>query len=97
MPDIPQLNTNFVSERSVDEVGIRGGLKPLNVVQPEGPSFTVDGNHVSWQKWDFRVSFNYREGLVLHNLRCKIDWTTYEPTIVRASSNCLLCGTVPHD
>ena len=46
----------------------RTGLKPLNIVQPEGPSFRVEGSHVRWQKWDFRVSFNYREGLVFHNL-----------------------------
>ena len=40
------------------------------MVQPEGPSFSVNGNEVSWQKWNFRVSFNYREGLVLHNVGC---------------------------
>ena len=45
-------------------------MKPLNVVQPEGPSFSVNGNEVAWQKWHFRVSFNYREGLVLHNVGC---------------------------
>lgn len=69
IPEIPMLKTNFVHERSQEEIGVRGGLKPLYVVQPEGPSFTVTGNHVNWQKWEFRISFNYREGLVLHNLR----------------------------
>lgn len=52
----------------MQERGWRTGLKPLNVVQPEGPSFTVDGNMVFWQKWSMRVSFNYREGLVLHTV-----------------------------
>jgi len=52
----------------VQERGWRTGLKPLNVVQPEGPSFSVDGNMVFWQKWSMRVSFNYREGLVLHTV-----------------------------
>ena len=33
-----------------------------------GPSFTLDGNHVSWQKWSLRVGFNHREGMVLHTL-----------------------------
>lgn len=46
------------------------GLKPLNVVQPEGPSFEVHGNEISWQKWKMRMSFNFREGLVLHNIGC---------------------------
>ncbi len=52
----------------MQERGWRTGLKPLNVVQPEGPSFSVDGNMVFWQKWSMRVSFNYREGLVLHTV-----------------------------
>ena len=43
-------------------------LKPLEVSQPEGPSFTVQGHEVSWQKWSFRVGFNPREGLVLHTV-----------------------------
>lgn len=34
----------------------------------QGPSFRVNGHHVSWQKWDFRIGFNGREGLVLYNL-----------------------------
>lgn len=47
---------------------MHAGVKPLNIVQPEGPSFQVHGNEVSWQKWNMRISFNYREGLVLHNI-----------------------------
>lgn len=48
----------------------RKDLKPLQVVQPEGPSFTVtDGNCVAWQKWRFRVGFNFREGLTVHDVR----------------------------
>lgn len=47
----------------------RTGLKPYNVVQPEGPSYAIDGNVVEWQKWRFRVGFNYREGLTLHDIR----------------------------
>lgn len=48
----------------------RTDLKPLHVVQPEGPSFTVtDENCVSWQKWRFRVGFNYREGMTVHDIR----------------------------
>ncbi|KAL4924796.1 copper amine oxidase [Aspergillus undulatus] len=47
---------------------LRADLKPLIVQQPEGPSFTVNGNQVSWQKWRFHVGFNSREGMVIHNL-----------------------------
>ncbi|GAA1001762.1 primary-amine oxidase [Subtercola frigoramans] len=48
--------------------GARTDLKALEITQPDGPSFTVNGNEVSWQKWNFRVGFTPREGLVLHQL-----------------------------
>ncbi|KAL4990682.1 copper amine oxidase [Aspergillus falconensis] len=48
--------------------GLRRDLKPYIVTQPQGPSFTVTGNEVFWQKWRFRVGFNSREGLVIHNI-----------------------------
>jgi primary-amine oxidase len=49
----------------------RSGLKPIEVVQPEGPSFTVDGWAVEWCGWSFRVGFTPREGLVLHDLKIR--------------------------
>ncbi|KAH8890097.1 copper amine oxidase [Thozetella sp. PMI_491] len=50
--------------------GTRKDLKPLTVLQPEGPSFAIsDTNLVQWQKWRFRVTFNPREGAVLHDIR----------------------------
>jgi len=49
--------------------GVRTDLKDLNIVQPDGPSFDVtDENLVEWQKWRFRVTFNSREGAVLHDI-----------------------------
>jgi primary-amine oxidase len=44
----------------------RPALRPLEITQPEGPSFTVTGNLVQWDRWTFRVGFTGREGLVLH-------------------------------
>jgi len=46
----------------------RTSLKPLEIMQPQGPSFTVDGSLVEWENWSFRVGFDLREGLVLHQL-----------------------------
>jgi primary-amine oxidase len=46
----------------------REDLKPIEITQPEGPSFTVDGHAVSWQKWQVRIGFTPREGLVLHQV-----------------------------
>ncbi|KAK3697069.1 hypothetical protein LTR37_017667 [Vermiconidia calcicola] len=48
----------------------RKDLKPLHVVQSEGPSFVVeDDNCIMWQKWRFRIGFNYREGMTIHDVR----------------------------
>jgi primary-amine oxidase len=46
----------------------RDDLRPLAIVQPEGPSFTLDGNLLRWQGWSMRLGFNYREALVIHTL-----------------------------
>ena len=43
-------------------------VKSLEITQPEGVSFTIDGYELKWQKWSMRVGFNYREGLVLHTV-----------------------------
>jgi primary-amine oxidase len=51
-----------------DVGGYRADLRPLEVVQPEGPSFEIDGWQVRWQKWRLRVGFNQREGLTLHEV-----------------------------
>uniref|UniRef100_A0A093VM82 Amine oxidase n=1 Tax=Talaromyces marneffei PM1 TaxID=1077442 RepID=A0A093VM82_TALMA len=46
----------------------RTTVKPLTVSQPLGPSFQTTGNLINWEKWRFRVGFNYREGLVIHDV-----------------------------
>ncbi|MFT4124550.1 MAG: primary-amine oxidase [Microbacteriaceae bacterium] len=53
-----------------DAVGpARTSLKPIEISQPEGPSFAVRGSRVTWENWSLRVDFNAREGLVLHDVR----------------------------
>ena len=51
---------------------LRTDLKPLNLVQPQGAGFKVTpqgtSNVVEWQKWQFRVGFNQREGPVLYDV-----------------------------
>ncbi|POR32107.1 Amine oxidase [Tolypocladium paradoxum] len=50
--------------------GTRRDLKPLTIQQPQGPSFSIsDSNLIEWQKWYMRVTFNPREGAVLHDIR----------------------------
>lgn len=43
-------------------------LLPLQITQPLGPSFKVEGYNVTWDKWSFRVGFTPKEGLVLHTV-----------------------------
>lgn len=44
------------------------GLKPIEITQPEGASFSVDGEHVEWTNWSVDVGFDAREGLILRNI-----------------------------
>lgn len=46
----------------------RTDIRPLEIVQPEGVSFTLDGNELRWQNWTMRLGFNHREGLVIHRV-----------------------------
>ena len=62
---VPQTPVNYDAEVLTD---FRAPLKPLDVVQAEGPSFTLEGNVLRWDNWDVHVGFNGREGLVLGRL-----------------------------
>ena len=46
--------------------GERAGLKPVETRQPEGPSFELRGQELSWQKRRLRIGFTPREGLEIH-------------------------------
>jgi len=67
-PPVPMTEANYHRDLAPPDRPFRTDLRPLDVVQPLGPSFTVEGSLVRWQKWRVRVGFNAREGLVLHNL-----------------------------
>jgi primary-amine oxidase len=62
----------------------RTDLKPLEITQPEGPSFRVEGNLIRWQKWQFRFSVQPIEGLVLHDI-CYDDDGRLRPILHRAA------------
>ena len=80
--DVPAESGNF------DDPAVQGEplstLKPIAITQPEGPSFTVDGESVSWANWRFQVAFDTREGLVLRQLSF-MDSGEERPIIYRAS------------
>jgi len=63
---------------------LRTDLKPLEIIQPEGPSFEVDGNFVRWQKWSLRIGMDPLEGLVLWTVGYE-DGGRIRPILYRAS------------
>jgi primary-amine oxidase len=78
---VPRTPLNFDADLLTS---FRPPSAPLDVVQPDGPGYRVDGNHVTWENWDFRVGFNGREGLVLYT----IGYTHHgvrRPVVYRAS------------
>lgn len=62
---LPPNAGNYAADRIKE---FRTDIKPLDIIQPEGPSFQVSGYSVEWQKWSFVIGFNPREGLTLHDL-----------------------------
>src|SRR6266516_5855498 len=63
---IPQRQGNYLPK---DVSPLRTDLKPIQITQPEGTSFSVeDGYRVRWQKWEFLVGVSPREGLILYHV-----------------------------
>src|SRR6204780_703509 len=71
-----------------DDEAVRGPhrttLRPIEITQPEGPSFTLDGHLLRWQDWSMRIGFDAREGLTLHQISQHADGRE-RPVIYRAS------------
>ena len=63
---LPPEPGNYVPEMTGTDP--RADVKPIEITQPEGASFSIDGHAVTWQKWHLRIGFNAKEGLVLHEL-----------------------------
>jgi primary-amine oxidase len=78
---LPPQQGNYAADRITK---VRTDIKPIEITQPEGPSFTVDGHQVHWQKWSFVIGFNAREGLTLNNL-CYQDNGKKRSILYRAS------------
>lgn len=88
---LPPLNGNYVPELMLGDADnvpridrLRDDLRPIQITQPEGPSFTIEDGVVAWQKWQVRIGFNGREGLVLYDVAYR-DGERLRPIIHRAS------------
>jgi len=78
---LPMQAANYAADRATN---VRTDIQPLEIVQPAGPSFSIEGNQVTWQKWRFVIGFNAREGLTLHDLQYR-DGERYRSILYRAS------------
>src|SRR5262249_10673687 len=78
---MPPVDCNSAADRVEHQ---RKDVRPIDITEPEGPSFQVDGHQVRWQKWTFVIGFNAREGLTLHHLRYN-DGTQDRSVLYRAS------------
>jgi primary-amine oxidase len=75
---IPQEEGNFDDPAQAGPA--RTTLKPIHITQPDGPSFSLDGDVVTWEGWRLRVGFDAREGLTLHQVSLQD-----RPVLYRAS------------
>jgi primary-amine oxidase len=78
---LPPGECNYAADRVPNQ---RTDIKALEIMQPEGPSFEVNGYQVKWQNWSFVIGFNAREGLTLHNLKYR-DGKEERSVLYRAS------------
>ncbi|MGR3802483.1 MAG: primary-amine oxidase [Marinibacterium profundimaris] len=63
---VPEMEVNYDAQ-FIDEM--REDLRPIDVVQPEGVTFTMEGRTIKWHDWSILIGFNGREGLTLHDIR----------------------------
>ncbi|KAG9244149.1 copper amine oxidase [Calycina marina] len=90
--DIPEVRrpvnkakpNNYHPATIEKEGGYRKDIKPINITQPDGVSFTVEGRVINWQNWKVHVGFNYKEGIVLNNITYN-DKGTERPIFYRLS------------
>lgn len=56
-------------------------LKPIDITQPQGVSFKMNGNQLSWCGFSMHIGFNYREGIVLSDVRVEDPYENRERTL----------------
>lgn len=77
---IPLDDHNFLPQFISD--GYRHDrLKPIDITQPQGVSFRMRGNELSWAGFKMHIGFNYREGIVLSDVRVDDPYEQRERTL----------------
>ncbi|HYX86706.1 MAG TPA: primary-amine oxidase [Gaiellales bacterium] len=62
---VPAENGNFDAATAAP---LRDDIAPLEITQPHGSGFALDGRVLTWQRWRLHVGFTPREGLVLNQV-----------------------------
>jgi primary-amine oxidase len=78
---LPEDDADYAAERVPNQ---RTDIRPLEIIQRDGPSFDIEGHLIRWQKWQIRFGFTYREGLVLYTVGYE-DGGRLRPILSRAS------------
>ncbi|TDQ00222.1 primary-amine oxidase [Labedaea rhizosphaerae] len=92
---VPPRHGNYIPELVTGEIdgypdnvpafaAVRDDLRPVEITQPHGPSFTIDDHELRWQKWRMNIGYTMREGLVLHQVGY-VDDGRVRPILYRAS------------
>ncbi|WP_338604300.1 primary-amine oxidase [Sulfolobus tengchongensis] len=80
---LPHLDANYTPEKLGKTFG--GNLKTLEIRQPRGASFRVNGWEISWYRWKMRIGYTPREGLVIYDVTYT-DENNQERTILYRAS-----------
>lgn len=78
---LPVTCDNYTAK---DNQPMRADVKPLEIVQREGPSFSLQGPQMTWQKWRFRINMHPIDGLVLSGIEYQ-DTGEYRSVMHRGS------------
>ena len=82
---LPPTDGAYIPEEAKSyPIDVRQDVKPLEIIQTEGPSFKIVGHSIEWQKWKIRFGFTPREGLVIHTVGYE-DKGKVRPILYRAA------------
>ena len=63
--EIPKAHGRYDADSQTE---LRQQPKKIDITQPDGPGFEIDGNLISWEGWQVRASVSPDEGPVLHQI-----------------------------
>lgn len=44
-------------------------MNPINITQPMGPSFNIEGNEIEWDNWKLKYNYHPRTGVQLYDIK----------------------------